>query len=74
MMINEPENHTLVGWGSVISGAVVRIDEYVYDGDDPYARWFPVSDNSLAEPMTWESIITSVNSSADLFILEKKSL
>jgi hypothetical protein len=73
-MINEPENHTIIGWGSIISGAVVRIDEYVYENDDPYARWFPINDNSLTEPMTWKSIVASVNSSADLFILEKKSL
>lgn len=73
--MNEPENHTIIGWGPIISGAVVRIDEYVYEGDDPYARWYSVSDNSLAEPMTWESIVTTArNTGTELYMLTKKAL
>lgn len=55
-VFEEPPNLSVVGWGSpVIRGARVRIDSYVDKEDDPLARWFDFSDDSLDAPLTWQA-------------------
>ena len=58
--MQEPENHTIVGWGApIIKGARVRVDEWAEtdgDGKPQYEHWFEVSEDSDADPISWSTL------------------
>lgn len=61
-MIPEPPNGSVIGWGNPIRRVYARIDEFAdkdQDGKVENERWFEASDNSMEDPLSWLSLISS---------------
>ncbi len=68
----EPPDTTIVGFGSPITRAYVRIDEWSINMP-PDARWWEATDGSVKEPLTWEQITDGRHYGAP-YILEPKAM
>jgi hypothetical protein len=73
MMLPEPPNTSIVGWGHPIRAAHVRIDDYA-NADHRDERWFSVDDGLDDEPLSWSSLLRSQRGNGMPYLLVRKEL